>query len=336
VRPEASGITATSPILRLPPLYRAYRFGGGGLARWGRESLPAGGAAESWEVSPHPALPSVVADGPLAGVSLVRLAQLWGEALGRTGQGKPGFPFLLKVLDVTQDLPVHVHPTDEQAAELPGNDPGKDEAWYVLEAAPDAAVWLGFDRPLSRGEAAALARRGTLRDAMRRHPVAAGDVVFVPARTAHSARGVLFLEIQEVSDRSIFADRTDVWGRPYGEAAFEAELERFVTVADLAAPAPPPRRPRESEPGRSTLGAHRHFAWERYRLAPGETVRVAPRPVGQAFTAVSGSGVLAVGDRQAPLDRAGSLAVPAEAAQREMALKGGPVGLVAVRSLGPA
>src|SRR5579875_2910933 len=120
----------------MAPRYRAYRFGGDALRRWGKEDLPAGGAAESWEVSPYPASPSVVAEGPLEGTDLLQLAARWGDGLGRTGQGRPGFPFLLKILDVSGELPIHVHPTDGQARSLPGEDPGKDEAWYVLEAAP--------------------------------------------------------------------------------------------------------------------------------------------------------------------------------------------------------
>jgi mannose-6-phosphate isomerase len=39
---------------------------------------------------------------------------------------------------------VHVHPTREYASQHLGCAYGKTEAWYVLEADDDAAVWVGW------------------------------------------------------------------------------------------------------------------------------------------------------------------------------------------------
>ncbi len=85
---------------------------------------------------------------------------------------------LVKLLDAGQRLPVHVHPDRRFAAEHLARPHGKTEAWIVLEAAPDAAVYLGFNRDVGAGELAGWARSqdvSSLLAATNRVPVAAGD-----------------------------------------------------------------------------------------------------------------------------------------------------------------
>lgn len=57
---------------------------------------------------------------------------------------------LVKLLDVGQRLPVHVHPDRGFAAEHLASPHGKTEAWIVLEAEPDASVHLGSAATLAR------------------------------------------------------------------------------------------------------------------------------------------------------------------------------------------
>lgn len=333
--PLMSVLPSEAPPLRFAASYRAYRFGGRALARWGKEKLPDDGAAESWEVSPYPKACSIVSDGPLRGMTLLNLATAWGQALGRTSQGRVGFPFLLKILDVTRPLPIHVHPTDAQARSLAGDDPGKDEAWYILEANADARVWLGFRQQLSAGEVKAQARKGDLLAAMRSFPVKAGQVVFVPAGTAHAAQGIVFLEIQEVSDRSIFAERVDVWGRAYPDEIFEAELERFIAVVECGPGKALPEDPPVAAAGRTPLGQYPHFAWERYDLEPGEDRPITPLAVGQSWTVIRGDATLRLKDQEpAPIRFGETVAVAAAAAGQPQALRAGPRGLSAVRGMG--
>ena len=259
--------------LTFDPLLRAYRFGGRALAGWGK-ALPPNGAAESWEVSPYPGLPGRIAAGALAGGSLQEASARWPGELGSAG--KPGFPFLLKILDVASNLPVHVHPSDAQACDLPGRDPGKEEAWLVLEAEPDAVVHLGFLPGATAGDIADLARAGRAAEAMQAFAVRAGDAVLVPPGTAHAARGIVFLEVQQVSDRSIFADPRDVWGAPWPEGRFERELETFLRVARIGPAETRPVSPAPLGAGRLLAAAGPHFSLERVRADGTYTPRSGP------------------------------------------------------------
>ena len=73
-------------------------------------------------------------------------------ATGRLSQGNG---LCQRLLDAGQRLPVHVHPTRDYASRHLGCAYGKTEAWYVLEAGPDAAVWVGWrDEQAERRKAA--------------------------------------------------------------------------------------------------------------------------------------------------------------------------------------
>lgn len=267
-------------VLRFDPLFRDYAFGGHALEGIGK-TLPPGGAAESWEVSPYPPVPSIVSNGAWVGTTLPEVARKWQPVFskGRLDRSESlpfpfpsPFPFLLKFLDVRDWLPVHVHPDDRQARELEGPDPGKEEAWLILETAPGAELRLGFSREVTPGEIATLARSGQVRDVMCRYPVRPGDVVRVRPGTPHAARGVVFLEIQQVSDRSLFAEPHDVWGRPWPPGGFDRQLAQFLSIARLS-PVPcdiDPTHPACSDRGKAvTLLATEHFRLERYRASEG-------------------------------------------------------------------
>ncbi len=133
--------------------------------------------------------------------------------LGR-GDGDPGDTgVLVKLLDAGQRLPVHVHPTREFASRHLGCAYGKTEAWFVLEADNDAAVWVGWR------EAVAPERLSALVDAqdteamlalMHRIPVRPGDGVLVPGGTPHAiGQGILLVEAQEPTDQSILLERVN-------------------------------------------------------------------------------------------------------------------------------
>ncbi|MGH7728288.1 MAG: hypothetical protein ACREM2_05810, partial [Vulcanimicrobiaceae bacterium] len=58
---------------------------------------------------------------------------------------------MTKLIDAALDLSVQVRPHDHEAVRLDGATCGKSECWYVLEAAAGSALWLGWQRPTSRG-----------------------------------------------------------------------------------------------------------------------------------------------------------------------------------------
>jgi mannose-6-phosphate isomerase len=120
---------------------------------------------------------------------------------------------LVKLLDTGQRLPIHVHPSREFARSQLDSSFGKTEAWIVLEAAPDAAVRLGFQRDV---EAAELARWFAAQDvealleATNRVPVAAGDAILCPAGLPHAiGSDILLIELQEPTDFSVLLEWRD-------------------------------------------------------------------------------------------------------------------------------
>ena len=137
--------------LRFEPVFRSYIWGGrrlGDVLGKPIGNLPR--YAESWEVVDHGADQSVVAEGPLAGMTLNQLVAQYGNRLmgeGWNKDRKPSFPLLLKYLDCNRVLSVQVHPNDAYAQMMTPPDLGKTEAWYILKAAAGAAVRRGFFFP---------------------------------------------------------------------------------------------------------------------------------------------------------------------------------------------
>jgi mannose-6-phosphate isomerase len=242
---------------------------------WGGTRLGAPGAlpiGELWIAGPW----LRVIDGPFAERTLDDVAaELGAELVGSAAPSRPGprFPFLVKLIDPAAWLSVQVHPNDAVARRLAGPEAvGKAEAWYVLDAEPDAEVLAGT-RPG--------VREADLRDAMReggatasllaRHAVAPGDVLMLAAGTLHAVGpGVLLYELQQPSDLTY---RVDDWGRP-------ASSERPLNTREALAAVVPQSRPTvTATPRAGRAAACRHFALEVVdapaRLDPaGRTVQV--------------------------------------------------------------
>ncbi len=191
---------------KLTPTYRDYMWGGTRL----RPDAPI--TAESWVVFED----DLVTTGPYSGQTLAEVARQEGAALlgshpiAQTGSR---FPLLIKLLDCAQWLSLQVHPNDEQAARLEG--PGffgKTEAWYVVEADPDALLISGFRPGLTHEQVyQGVGNRGIL-DLVQYHQVRAGDTIFMPPGTIHAlGPGLLIYEVQQTSDLTY---RVYDWDRP--------------------------------------------------------------------------------------------------------------------------
>ncbi|WP_197379934.1 class I mannose-6-phosphate isomerase [Mycolicibacterium mengxianglii] len=204
------------PQLLPPNVVPHWYAGGPALSAW--RGIPSVGerSPEEWVGAtvarfgePH------LGPAPLADGTLLRDAVL-ADPLGWLGRddGEPGDTgVLVKLLDAGQRLPVHVHPTRAYASRHLGCAYGKTEAWYVLEADEDAAVWVGWREEVDPAELSALvdAQDATAMLAlMHRIPVRPGDGVLVPGGTPHAiGSGVLLVEAQEPTDQSILLERTN-------------------------------------------------------------------------------------------------------------------------------
>lgn len=187
--------------LTFEPVYKETIWGGQALANLFGRKLPSPRTGESWEVCAHPQGMSRIRNGLWRGKTLQEVitaqpAMILGEGRKTAGQ----FPLLIKYIDAGDDLSIQVHPADEYAWRMEGQ-PGKTEAWYVLQAGPGAEIIYGLNEAVSRDGFSQAVREGTVEAAVRRVAVQTGDMILVPAGTVHSLlKGVVVCEIQQNSD----------------------------------------------------------------------------------------------------------------------------------------
>lgn len=137
-------------------------------------------------------------------------------------------PILAKLLLTAAPLSVQVHPTDAAARFSGVAAFGKDEAWHILEAAPGAAVWVGFAAPVTPARVRAAAADGSVLALLHRRPVRVGDTIQVAAGTVHAiGAGLVLLEVQ---DPVHVTYRLYDYGRPR-----PLQVEDALAVANLGA-----------------------------------------------------------------------------------------------------
>lgn len=219
---------------------------------------------EAWVAGPS----NVIADGPDAGRTLAEVAAREGAAfVGRNAAARTGdrFPLLVKLIDPAAWLSVQVHPDDATAQELEGPEAlGKTEAWYVLDATPDAELLAGVRGRIGGAavRAAIAAGSGALPPLLARHRARAGDVIPIPAGTLHAVGpGIFLYEVQQPSDLTY---RCDDWGRP-------ATPERPLHLSQALASVRPKSRPQlrhAPKVDRATLVSCEHFVLEQLIIGP--------------------------------------------------------------------
>ena len=123
------------------------------------------------------------------------IGEIWFQ---EPGGGDP--ELLVKYLFTSEHLSVQVHPTDAEAHRA-GYKRGKDEAWLILAAEPDATIALGAKREMSKDELRAASLDGSIEHLLDWKPVKPGDFIYSPAGTVHAIGGGLTLiEIQQNVD----------------------------------------------------------------------------------------------------------------------------------------
>jgi mannose-6-phosphate isomerase len=239
------------PILKLVPLLKPAIWGGRRLAASLGRALPEGvDVGESWEVVDLSGDQSLVADGPLAGTTLgdlrvARAASLLGAASLLDGR----FPLVLKFIDARTALSVQVHPGPDACRRLGSGARPKTEAWYVIAADPGSVLYAGLVPGVDRGAFEAAIAGGDVERTLHRREVRAGDVVFVPAGTAHAiGGGILLAEVQQSSDttyRVFDWNRVGADGRPR-----PLHVEQALASIDFSRAGEPVfGPPRSSRPG---------------------------------------------------------------------------------------
>lgn len=241
---------------------------------------------EAWEVSVEPSFPSrIVRTGQSLAAAIAADPAGWlGPAIATRFGGQT--PLLVKLLDAAQNLSVQVHPAADDPALAPGES-GKPEAWIILDAEPDAGIYLGFRDGVTRADVEAGLRDGGRIEALLNFvPVHPGEVFVVEAGTVHAiGAGVTLVEPQHVvPGRRAVTYRFWDWDRRYDAAGRldrsgqprALHVERALAVTDWDAPrglrlvAQARARPRIAEPGdscrlaRTSLVDTAWFAAERW------------------------------------------------------------------------
>jgi len=188
--------------LRFEPLFQYRPWGGRRLADVLSMALPGQDpVGEAWILSDRHEHSSVVADGPLKGLTLGQLMDQWPDRmLGNLCGVFNRFPLLLKFLDARSALSVQVHPSDRQTAYLPAGESGKTEAWVVLATGQNSRIYAGLTPNTTPHLLRKALANGTVTDRLASFIPSTGDAVFIPAGTVHSLRDLVIFEVQENSN----------------------------------------------------------------------------------------------------------------------------------------
>lgn len=188
---------------KFEPILKPVIWGGSRLCEFKNIKPVKDGIGESWEISGVKGSISVISDGDLKGVSLSELLLGSKEQLvGKKVYEKYGntFPLLIKFIDARDDLSIQVHP-DDRLAKQRHNSFGKTEMWYVINAAPDAYLYSGFQKSITPDEYVERVKNNTFTETLRKYYVKPGDVFFLPAGRVHAiGAGCFIAEIQQTSD----------------------------------------------------------------------------------------------------------------------------------------
>ncbi|PWT99399.1 MAG: mannose-6-phosphate isomerase, class I [Bacteroidetes bacterium] len=215
--------------LFLEPVFKERIWGGTTLKKEFGYEIPSEQTGECWAISAHPNGPSVIKNGPFAGMTLDKL---WSEQPKLFGNPEEKvFPLLSKILDANMDLSVQVHPDDAYAMDHENGELGKTECWYIIDCKEDADMIFGHSA-LTKEEFIEQIGNGKWNELLRRVKIKSGDFFYVPSGTIHAlCEGTLVLETQQSSDttyRVYDYDRRDAEGN-----LRELHLEKAIHVTTV-------------------------------------------------------------------------------------------------------
>lgn len=215
---------ALYPLLFVP-MYQYRPWGGQRLSGLLKTPLPGGESiGEAWLLSDRDDFQSVVANGPLKGLTISQLLheskeQLLGKFVGDFDR----FPLLLKFLDAHEMLSVQVHPSEANADLLPAGESAKSEAWVVLEAGNNSRIFAGLKQGTTKENIQSALSDGTVEQCLASFTPQQGDGIFIPAGTVHALGGdVVVFEIQQNSDVTF---RLYDWNRVDARTGHPRELQ---------------------------------------------------------------------------------------------------------------
>ena len=187
--------------LKFEPIFKQRIWGGQKLKEFFGKSLPAGEKiGESWELADLPEDKSLITNGQLKGQTLAEAIAKYPEQITGDKNFPTPFPLLIKFLDAQNVLSVQVHPDIETCKKMGKGDP-KTECWYIIDAEPDAVIYKGQKKDVTKEQFAEAIKQGNTAELLQKIPVKQGQCYFLPAGTSHAiGAGLLIAEIQMPSD----------------------------------------------------------------------------------------------------------------------------------------
>jgi mannose-6-phosphate isomerase len=183
------------------PLYMERPWGGRKIGELFGRDLPAEKKiGESWELVDRDEACSEVVSGPgIAEGARETLHTLWKEkrqeVFGTRAPDTARFPILIKILDAQANLSIQVHPRPG-----PGVEP-KTEMWYFLEATPEAKIYAGFKKGVTREKYEKTVGSEDLPQLIHELKPQQSDAMFLPSGRIHAlGAGSVVLEVQQNSD----------------------------------------------------------------------------------------------------------------------------------------
>ena len=152
----------------------------------------------------------------------------------------PRFPLLIKLLDAREKLSLQVHPPQEIAESLGGE--AKTEFWYVLAAEPNAEIFVGLRKSMTRDQFDDALHSGTIADCVHAIRTKNGDAIFLPSGRFHAiGAGNILVEVQQNSDTTY---RVFDWNRvdDQGEGR-QLHVDQALQCIDFNDVAPEPITP---------------------------------------------------------------------------------------------
>lgn len=298
--------------LKLHAPLKDYLWGGTRLREEYGKETDMDKVAESWELSCHKDGESIIAEGEDKGLTLREYIEREGkQVLGSRCEKLTEFPLLIKFIDARDSLSVQVHPDNEYAERVEGEQ-GKTEMWYIMDAEPGAKLIYGFEKEISKDEFRSRIEEGNLLEVCSQVPVKKGDVFFIEAGTLHAiGAGILICEVQQSSNSTYRV-------YDYGRVGADGK-SRPLHIGKALAVTKRKRLPLDTKPlaefdlfkgCRASLLAKCDYFTTYHLEMDGETEFRAPKESFQSLTVLSGKLKLICGDREMELAKGETAFLP--------------------------
>jgi mannose-6-phosphate isomerase len=182
--------------IKFHSVYKEKIWGGRKLEAF-RQDLPEEvKIGESWDIACHEYAVSVVKNGQYEGMKLSELIDKLGKKLVGAKLSTDWFPLSIKIITTDENLSIQVHPSEEYARNM-GLEGGRTEAWYIIDAEPEAYLYLGIKNCTKEKFKEAL-EDGTYENCINKIMVKPGDMFYIKSGMLHAiGAGITLLEVHQ-------------------------------------------------------------------------------------------------------------------------------------------